>query len=138
MKFKECLKPGGALLSVGDSFDADDGKRYECVQGSDGGVRLMFTGAGSSQASTSCKYNEENFALYQTKEIDGVTFVCNHTGERVEWSWQSGGECKLKDNSTIRMSETKLEGDVAYHCIARGLRIFISVKGTIQKEMKFL
>lgn len=96
-------------------------------------MQLEFTGANHTQANISCKYNGNNFTVHQTLNVDGATFICNDTGQRLAWSWQSGGECKLKDNSTISVNQDKLEGNVTYQCVVRGLQITIAVIGNINE-----
>lgn len=129
-----CLKTGGAVLEVGQSYVAEDGNRYHCVLGNEGAVRLEFSESKNTQIISFCRYNRTKFDGGESVQIDGATFNCTKKGDHFEWEWESGGECKLKDNSTLAVNEQKREGNVTYKCVAQRLKIRISVKGTVKSQ----
>lgn len=117
------------MLNVGESYVAADGNQYQCVHGSDGGVRLQFTESINTQAITLCTYNGTTFAGGETVESGGALFNCTKKGDHFEWEWKSGGECKLNDNLTLATNQEKRVGNATYRCVARRLKIVITVKG---------
>lgn len=130
------MKPGGELLNPGDSYKTDDGKQeLKCVQGSDGKVTLEYTDFKNvTQLINFCVYEGKNIPENGTIEVAGATFICTKKGDKFEFDWQKGGECKLNNsvvafNNTINVTEK--DGDVTYQCLANSYKIELIVKGKI-------
>jgi hypothetical protein len=116
-------------MNVGESYDGEDGKKYTCLHGSDGSVRLEYSTAGHTQEITFCLNGEKPVKENEACENEGASFKCVKKDDHYEFEWQKGGACKLKDNSVLNVNEEKREGDINYRCEAVGLRIVVVVKG---------
>lgn len=79
---------------------------------------------------TYCVYNGQTKSENEEVDSKGAKFKCVKKNDRFEWDWQSGGECKLKDNSMLSVNQTKVDGGITYHCIASGLSIVAVVEST--------
>src|SRR5271170_6460198 len=98
--------------------------KCQCVHGDDGSVRLEYTQTTTTtttttttQVVTTCKYNGKEYHEGEKFENNGATFKCTNNGKQCQFAWESGGECKTKENTAMQMNEAKRNGNVTHKCV---------------------